>query len=144
MTHVPLNRYRMPFVPTFQIMYQLGPEMEFISEVVDLGPRSKKKMAANGVTTFQRLIEVVKEPPAIIDPNRVAEKELLKVINWATLFQEKNSKAPVMTEGGDSNEEIFYECTKTRGDFVLGTMPREDYDKLMRAVERLEKRNKGN
>ena len=93
--------------------------MEFISEVVDLGPRSKKKMAANGVTTFQRLIEVVKEPPAIIDPNRVAEKELLKVIDWATLFQEKNGKAPVMTEGGDSNEEIFHAKTTSNSCVLL-------------------------
>ena len=141
MTHVPLNRYR-TFVHALQGMSQLGPEMEFISEVVGLGPKSKKKMAANGVTTFQRLIEVVKESPAIIDPFRESEKALLKVIDWATLFQEDNGRAPVMTEEGDFSEDIFYEYIKTRGDFVLGTMPREDYDKLMRAIERLEKRNK--
>ena len=100
-------------------------------------------MAANGVTTFERLIQVVKESPAIIDPFRESEKALLKVIDWATLFQEDNGRVPVMTEEGDFSEDIFYEYIKTRGDFVLGTMPREDYDKLMRAIERLEKRNKG-
>ena len=116
--------------------------MEFISEVVGLGPKSKKKMAANGVTTFQRLIEVVKESPAIIDPFRESEKALLKVIDWATLFQEDNGRVPVMTEEGDFREDIFYEYIKKQGNFVLGTMPREDYDKLMRALDRVEKRHK--
>ena len=121
----------------------LGPEMELTSEAVGLGPRSKKKMAENGVTSFQRLIEVIKESPAIIDPFKESEKALLKVIDWANAFQEDNGRVPVMTEEGDFSEDIFYEYIKKRSDFVVCTMPREDCDKLMRAIEKVENRKRG-
>ena len=42
-------------------------------------------MVVNGVTTFQQLIKVVKESPAIIFLNRESEKALLKVIRRGDL-----------------------------------------------------------